>query len=60
MNSDTIKATRLSVGPNVNGQKNRTGFIEFFSSIWWITDEVLVMEKYFWLGLKNFIPLKKI
>jgi len=34
MNSDTIKATRLSVGPNVNGQKNRTGFIEFFSSIW--------------------------
>jgi len=30
MNSDTIIATHLSVGPNVNGQQKLTGFAEFF------------------------------
>jgi len=55
MNSDTNIAAHLSIGPNVNGQQNLTGFVEFFfNSIWWITDEMLVIsvvEKYFRLGL---------
>jgi len=42
MNSDANIATHLPIGPNVNGQQNLTGFIAFFSSIWWITDEMLL------------------
>jgi len=61
MNIDANIAAHLSVGPNVNGQQNLTGFVEFFfTSIWWITDEILVMKKYFRLGLKYLIPLKKL
>ena len=36
--------------------------LAFFSSIWWVTDDWLVIsvvEKYFRLGLNSFIPLKK-
>jgi len=43
---------------------NKTSLVSlsFFSSIWWITDEMLgisAVEKYFWLGLKYLISLKK-
>jgi len=41
MNSDTDIAAYLSIGPNVNGQKNLTGFVEFYSSIWWNTVGIL-------------------
>jgi len=61
--SDANIAEHLSTGPNVDGQQNLTGFVEFFFSIiWWITDEKLgisAVEKYFWLGLKYLIPLQK-
>jgi len=30
MNSDANIVAHLSTGPNVNGQQNLTGFIEFF------------------------------
>jgi len=36
--------------------------LSFFSSIWWVTDDMLVIsvvEKYFRFGLKYLIPLKK-
>jgi len=64
MNSGANVAAYLSIGPpNVSGQQNLTGFVEFFfSSIWWITDDMLVIsvvDKYFRLGLKYLIPLKK-
>jgi len=63
MNSDANIA-HLSIGPpHVNSQQNLTGsFIYFFTSIWWIADDMLVisvLEKYFRLGLKYLIPLKK-
>jgi len=43
---------------------NKTSLVSFsfFSSIWWITDDrlvICVVEKYFRLGLNYFIPLKK-
>jgi len=37
-------------------------FLGDFSCIWWIADDMLVInvvEKYFWHGLKYLIPLKK-
>jgi len=44
---------------------NKTSLVSFsfFSSMWWITDNrlvICVVEKYFGLGLNHFIPLKKI
>jgi len=46
---------------------NKTSLVSlsvfFFFSIWWITDDMLligVVQKYFRLGLKYLIPLKKI
>jgi len=30
MNSDANRAAHLSVGPNVSGQQNLTGFVELF------------------------------
>jgi len=30
MNNDPSIAAHLSIGPNVNGQRNLTGFVEFF------------------------------
>jgi len=63
INSDANIAAHLSIGPNVNGQQDLTVFVDFFlSSIWWIADDMLVIsvvEKYFRLGLKYLIPLKK-
>jgi len=63
MNSDTDIPAHLSVGLKVNGQQNPTGFVEFFfSSIWRITVDMLVIsvvERYFRLGLKYLIPLRK-
>jgi len=43
---------------------NKTSLVSlsFFSSIWWITDDrliICVVEKYLQLGLNYFIPLKK-
>jgi len=54
MNSDANIAIHLSLGPNVNGQQNLTGFAEFFTSFWWITFDMLVIsveETCFRLGL---------
>jgi len=42
MNSDANIATHRSIGPNVNGQTSVVSF-RFFSSIWWITDDRLVI-----------------
>ena len=33
----------LSVGPKVNGQQNLTGFVDFFTRIWWIMVDMLVI-----------------
>jgi len=33
MNSDANIAAHLSIGPNVNGQQNLTGFGEIFSPV---------------------------
>jgi len=30
MNSDANTAVQLSIGPNVNGQQNLSGFVELF------------------------------
>jgi len=55
MSSDANIAAHLSIGPNANGQQNLTGFVEiFFTSIWWITGDMLVnsvVEKYFSIGV---------
>jgi len=62
MSSDADIAAHLSIGTNVNGQQNLTSFVDFFNSIWWITHDMLVIsvvEKYFRLGLKYLILLKK-
>jgi len=62
MSSDADIAAHLPIGPNVNHQQNLTSFVEFFSSIWWITVDMLVIsvvEKYFPLGLKYLILLKR-
>jgi len=64
MNSDANIAPHLSIGANVNGQQKLTGFVEFSTSIWWmISVEMLItsiVERCFRLGLKNFIPLRKL
>jgi len=58
MNSDTNIAAHLSIGPKVDGHQNLTGFVEFFTSM--VDMQVIsVVEKYFRLGLKYLIPLKK-
>jgi len=63
MNSDANIAAHLSIGPKVNGQqKTSLVSLSFFSSIWWITVDMLVInvvERCFRLGLKCLIPLKK-
>jgi len=64
MNSDANIVAHLSIGPNANGKQNITGFVEFFSSrsIWWITDDMLVIsvvEKYFQFGSTYLTPPKK-
>jgi len=43
-------AGHLYIGPNVNGQQNLTGFVEFLAVSGWIADDILVInvvEKYF-------------
>jgi len=37
MNSNANIAARLSIRPKVNSQLKLAGFIEFFTSIWWVT-----------------------
>jgi len=63
MNNDANIAAHLSIGPNVNGQQNFTGFVEiFYQCLWMIFNDMLVIsivERYFRLGLKYLIPLKK-
>jgi len=62
MDSEANMAAHLSIGPKLNGQQNLTGFVEIFTSIWWIAVDMLVIsvvEKYFRLGLKYLIPLIK-
>jgi len=47
-----------AIGPKVNGQQNLTGFVVFFTSIWWITVDMLVIsvvERYFRLGLSTLL-----
>jgi len=55
MGSDANIAIHLSLGPKVNDQQNLTSFAEFFfTSIWWITVDMLVIslvEMCFRLGL---------
>jgi len=56
MNSDASIAAHLSSGINVN----KTSLV-LFISIWWITDDMLVIsvvEKFFRLGLKYLIAQK--
>jgi len=63
MNNDANIAAHLSIGPNVNGQQNLTGFVEiFYQCLLMIFNDMLVIsiaERYFRLGLKYLIPLKK-
>jgi len=62
MNSDANIAAYLYIGPKFDGHQNFTGFVVFFTSIWWITVDMLVIsvvEKYFRLGLMYLIPLTK-
>jgi len=62
MSSDINIAAHLSIGPKVNGHQNLTGFVKFFfTSIWWITVDMLVIivvERCFGLGFKYLISLK--
>jgi len=64
MNNDANVAAHLSIGPNVNGQQNLTGFVEiFYKCLWMIFNDMLVInivERYFQLRLKYLIPLKKV
>jgi len=63
MNSDANIGGHLSNGPIV--MVNKTSLVSlsfFFTSIWWITVDMLVIsvvEKYFPLGLKYLIHLKE-
>jgi len=62
MDSDANIAAHLSIEPKVNDKQNLTGFVDFFTSIWWITVDMLVtsvVEKHFRLGFKYHIPLVK-
>jgi len=43
MNSDASIAAHLSIGPKVNSQQ-KVSFVVFFTSIWWITDDMLVIS----------------
>ena len=51
-------------GPNVKGQQNITGFIEFFYQYSWMISVhmliIIVVERYFQIGLNYLIPLKKV
>ena len=50
MNSDADIAAHLSLAPKGNDQENLPGFVDFFSSVWWITVDMLVIsavERYF-------------
>jgi len=62
MNSDANIAAHLSTGANVNGQQKLTGFVEFFTSIWWMISVdrlvISIVERCFRIGLNYFIPLK--
>ena len=64
MNSDAKIAAHLSIGPNVNGQQNLIGFVQFFHQyLWMIFVDMLVfsvVERWFRLGLNHLIPLRKV
>jgi len=61
MNSNTNIDAHLSIGPNVNCQKTSLVSLSFFTSIWWITVDMLVINVvYFGLGSKYLNLLKKL
>jgi len=62
MKSDANIAAHLSIGPKLSGHQHLR-FRCFFTSIWWITVDMLVIsvvERYFRLGWKYLFPLKKV
>jgi len=57
MNSDPNIPVHLSTGPNVNSQQKLTGFVEVFTSIWWMISVDMLVISVFERGFRLEVKL---